>query len=354
MLTLGAVMAMGSKENFLLLLPCTWLLAGWLGWRGRLHLAGWLATAIITAVGLFIAAVVGGRLSQSSVDVYQASVTPSARLTLLAPGAWIVWERREGQVLVAGAVLLAVLWGWAFFARPGDRAWLRRTAVSSLLALAAAELLLISQYVFYNGDWPNSKRYDFPGFLVFPALAGLEGWLFLRLLRLLRAPLILRKLLGGTLVAGLMAVTLTRGFSLPATTYLNVYTSRWFREAVDVIVMRANAEPGRPLLFVSHSAWDYEAVLSLKRFLAFRHVRNPIFLCVKYGPEDYQHPVGVDQARQLRELSIHGHSGSMSYPWTFEPIDRLPGRPKPLGIGFSGTAGEEAEDLGMIWAVTSL
>ena len=55
---LGGVLAVGSKENLLVLVPLTWLLAGWLAWRRQLGLIGLLGTLCVTLVGLFIAGVV--------------------------------------------------------------------------------------------------------------------------------------------------------------------------------------------------------------------------------------------------------------------------------------------------------
>jgi hypothetical protein len=217
------------------------------------------------------------------------------------------------------------------------------------LAAVGAVLLFVSQYVFYNGDWPNERRYDFPGLLVYPFLGAVELWLLLGALRNLRISYASRQAVYGWALAGLTWVVLEFGIPLIEQVSLNVKHALWFSQALDRIVARLDAEPNRPLVFVSHRAWDYEPVLSLKRFLYVRRVRNPIFLRLTYSPDDYEHPSGIAQARELRELSEKGSCGSMAPPWTFQPLGELPERQLPLGIGFCGPPGPQTESLGVIW-----
>jgi hypothetical protein len=348
LLTAGALVAMGSKENFLLLVPCTWLLAAWLWRRKRLGRLGATCTLLATAAGLFIGSIVFAKLKHSQVDVYQASVAPEDRFNLLKPALETFINRAEGTLLLWGGLVTLAITACAFLMRPARRR-LRSMLTRGLLAAVGGELLFVSQYVFYNGDWPNERRYDFPGLLVYPFLGAVELWLLLGALRSLRISYASRQAVYGWALAGLAWVILDFGFPLIEQVSLNVRHTLWFSQALDRIVARLQAEPARPLVFVSHRAWDYEPVLSLKRFLYARRVRNPIFLRLTYSPEDYEHPSGIAQAKELRELSEKGCYGSMPPPWTFQPLGELPEGRLPLGIGFSGPPGPQTESLGLIW-----
>lgn len=350
LLTLGALIALGSKENFVILVPCTWLLTGWLLWRRQLGIFGWLSLLLVTATGLVIAAVVVLALRHTQLDVSQASVAPVDRLRLLLSVCDVFLHRWEGQVLMAGGLCLASLWYWAFLWKAVARPFLRRLASYSLLVSLVSGMVIASQFIFYNGDWPRGMRYDFPGLLVFPGLAGLEAWLLLTLLRVLGMGRLAREVICGALLAGLIGIVLLNGFALPGAVANNVASTRSFTQHLDTIVLRLQAEPTRPVVFVSHSAWDYEPILSLKRFLAARRVVNPIFLSmVSYGPEEHSDPLAIELTRRLDQLSLLGRWGTMTYPWTFEPLDRLPIDGRPFGIGFSGSPGKETESLGKIW-----
>lgn len=348
LLTAGALLAMGSKENFLLLLPCTWLLAASLWRRRQLRWFGGVCLLLITTYGLFIGLVVFAKLRHTQVDVYQASVAPQDRASLLKPAVETFVSRAEGELLIWGGAVTFAITLCAFLLRPANRR-LRSMLIRALLAAAGAILLFVSQYVFYNGDWPNDRRYDFPGLLVYPFLAGVELWLLLGALRSMRISSASRRAVYGWALAGLTWLILDQGFPLAEQVSHNVAQTLWFSNALDRLVRRLNAEPARPLVLISHRAWDYEPVLSLKRFLYARQIQNPIFLRLTYSPADYEHPSGIAQAMELRELSEKGSCRTMAPPWTFHPLGELPAGRLPLGIGFSGPPGPETESLGLMW-----
>ena len=51
------------------------------------------------------------------------------------------------------------------------------------LCLVALLMVLSSQFVFYNGQWPAGCRYDFPGLLALPIMAFVLAWLMLAMLK---------------------------------------------------------------------------------------------------------------------------------------------------------------------------
>lgn len=181
--TVGAVLAMGSKENFLVLLvPLALVLR-------RVALASAhrrLAIALLLAVGAFavfivVAVIPGVRLAGS--DMYGSPISTHARF------AWAT--RSEGRWLVVATAVLAFLpvAGWHLLPawRRTDRARaLFRTNMRRFYGHVGLLLLLvISQMVFYSPKWPTfGARYDFPGMLALPLALASVSVLFLHWLEL--------------------------------------------------------------------------------------------------------------------------------------------------------------------------
>jgi hypothetical protein len=343
MLTVGALVAMGCKENFLVLLPAIWFWLAVLWWRRPLPWGGRVAAVAITAGGVFIAATVGSALRQVQADVYKHSVSPGGRLQLLIPALQAFVTRPEGLALAGGLLLLASI------GPAGPSARFRRRLLVGAAAVVALVGLYVSQYVFYLGDFPRTQRYDFPGLMVYPVLAGVEAWLLAGWLRA-RGWLRVRRVLMVVTLAGLTAGVAVRGFPFQGAVAANVAHTQPLARHLAAVIARLQAEPGRPLLLDSHSAGDYEPILAVRRILAVRGVTNPCFLRLNgYTPESYGLTDYRDQAEQLQNLSLRGRHGDLGPPWTFVPLEQLPAEPRPFGLGFAAPPGPDTESLGRLW-----
>jgi hypothetical protein len=347
-LVAGALIAMGSKENFLLIVPCTWALAVWVWWRGRADVFTLAGTLLVSAAGLFIGGVVAISLRHTEVDVYSQSVAPRDRLRVLARLGPQFLHSPEGLALALAAGGLTLLWAWALYRRRGTPQFpqLLRVGKRGGLGLFVLALLFISQYVFYNGDWPNNTRYDFPGVLALPLGAALFGWMLLRILHALGVGPLGRRAAYAALLAALAAGVVYRGFEpiRTASKQYVAYTIR-FNNQLDTIVARLAAEPARPVVFFSHHPLeDYEPVVSLRQFLRYRKVRNPIFLRLEgVRPDTLSTPLIKKLAAEMTDWSVKGLEGK------FTPQDQMPPGKRPFGIGFSGPPTGDTVSLGRIW-----
>ena len=175
LLAAGAILAVGAKENFLILLPIVWVLMAWVARRRPLGIVPWLAGTAITLAGFWVAGVIMVATSHAGVDVYQQPTGMVHRLQAL-----IDWMKTGvGATWVClGCVAVGLMVMLYFAGRPGPARRLRRrhAVLSSSLLFALFAATVLSQVFFYNGTFPSQDhtRYDFPG-LIAAALAAVTA-----------------------------------------------------------------------------------------------------------------------------------------------------------------------------------
>jgi hypothetical protein len=327
-LLIGGLMAMGSKENFLPLLPCTWALAGWLFWQRRLGIVGTLVTLLLTAAGSIIAYFVVLSVASAGHDIYYQDVGILHRLRILTGLSNALLRRGDGICVLAG---LATLAGTLIYAhRQGSlralRPWLNRGGLALILMAA----LFASQYFFYSGNWPRNSRYDFPGLLALPFMGLCVAWIGLGALASLN-PRWLGAAQAG-LLAMLAAVAGFRGFSeFHAQARNNEATTTRFSQDLGRAVAQFRQDPTVPVLFVSHQFGEIEAICSVRRFLRARQVVNPLFLKLDgYDSSKAVSPQDRQLTQSLESLSQGGDDNQPPAVYLrnpndcFQPLSALP------------------------------
>ncbi len=333
----GALLAIGSKENFTLLaLPTLALIVRvWTARRPRAVAFG--ATAAILALAALVAGCIVLALSRSRADVYGSSVAPGYRSALLRDGAAAFLAGMSPWDLAAGLAALAI----AVHTLAGAR---RRRLMGvlrggSLLVLALG-LLYATQYAFYKGAQQTGMRYDFPGALAPP----------LGLLVTAVAGLALLRALGmeGRLVRG-VAAGLTAGLALTVAGQpplllrqactRNADQTAAFTRRLEEVMARLRERPEVPLVVFARGPQGIERVRGLPRFFAPRDVRNPLVLA--YEPiEDDPRPQAARVAAELTALSREGGHGYLPLPTTL---------PAPCFVlGIEGEARLPCTDLGTL------
>ena len=169
----GTVLAMGSKENLLILVvPCAIVLLRLARTPEHRRTMITLLIIVMLLAAAIIAALVPGLRSAGS-DINGHLIATNVRFAWLsaAPGRWLA------AVIVTFAVLPFVSWRALPSARRTEDARARHGVLAGRLSVQIGLLLLlaISQLIFYAPTWPTfGSRYDFPGMLAFPlALASL-------------------------------------------------------------------------------------------------------------------------------------------------------------------------------------
>ena len=368
LILVGSVVAMGSKENFLVLLPFTWLLTAWLAWHKRLSRSGLIYAMLSSLVGLFIAGVVASALVKSGRDINAQSTDPGARLMALIDGFGRLWRRPEIYPLLIGGIILTAL---AFHARRRQQlhvllpAW--KWGFVAMLGLLA---LLVSQCVFYSGQWPCQSRYDFPGLLALPLMVLVVAWMIEQALGQfaggtgdLRSGVSAgsgdpRRALGqlgerrgvsptwqkafhAGVVVCLALVATSKGFAtIHEGAELNASITREFTSTLDDLVGELHADPDRPAVFVCRGLNYYEHVISLRRYLRVRQVANPLFLQLDHD-EAALWEGRQELAIELRKMSEHGDADGQGNRLTlaecFEPLAELPASGSRVVINFGAS-----------------
>ena len=341
LLTVGAFVAMGSKESFLLLLLPTLALLVLMIVKKRLGIMGAVCFGLIIAYGTFLITFIVLGLRHTGRDVYMQEAGAGFRVSLIGPGLVqafrdTVWCNGAAAVILVGALVLC-------------RRHLRklvRPLVQTAAILLCLLMLYVSQFVFYGGDWPGrTPRYHFPGRLMQPLY-----WVALVVLavKILQAAGVKGQVMLAVRVVaieGLLLLVAFTGFA-PLRDYCkaNARRSRGFTDTIDKLVQLLRREPDRPLLLVSHTSRDGEPAVSVQRFLASRSVRNPIFLELRWRkPPKYWTQQELRIHRTMARWSRNGEEG-------FGALGELPSGRRCFAIGLSDDVPTgQHEVLGRLW-----
>jgi uncharacterized membrane protein YozB (DUF420 family) len=353
LLTAGAVLGIGSKENFLVLVPATWAIAGHLWRKGRLNLAGLGCAALITCCGALVACSVALSLARKGSNVYNQSAIPASLSSMVQHGfisflsPFSTWDSTFAAIIFAVAV-------W-FGAR--RRIWMHRSRlVWALVLLAGLVLLYLFNFIFYGGNWPvqpgqphDMTRYNFPGLLAKPLAMLVIGMMILNVLRVSGIQLKWLRLLYGAIPVALGLLVLNHGFGPIRRTSAGyaLVTTIWTEQQLLPVIRKLNEAPNRPVVFCGYgSAGVIEPIISARRYFTAMGVKNPSF--VQMQTDNNNHPLSIAMATKLAGISQNGGQG-------FLPLEQLKTEAKPLAIGFSMIPPATYEFAGILWPpLTSL
>jgi hypothetical protein len=331
----GGVIAVGAKENLLVLCaPAAYL--AWRGLRaGRRGRALVVAGGLVTLFGLFVAgAVVVGMRRHG--HVYAAEVTAGGRLGLLVKAARALAPLVVVPLVVAAGAL-------ALLRRRAGAGDARRELVGAVrswaIAIGLLAALYASQQVFYGADWPrgarSDARYDFPGVLVWPLGAFATYRLALAILTALG--LGAKAMERARLVAPLVAIALLRP-SLPARRDAERMAprTRGYSEAMEGLATMSTTKAGWPIVIVCHGHEGYEDVVAIRRFLHYHGATAPMFLRWE-GPASAEPGLARILGATLSRVADEGGGADTLGDVPFEPWSRFQGAPC-IGVGVGGPA----------------
>jgi hypothetical protein len=299
----GAIIAMGSKENMLILeLPLLAVLATGLRYR-RLGPASVIGLSMAIALGAWIAAsIVIYFLGAKVEDIYGNSVHGR-----LFGAKWMV-------LVYAGALLAAIGICATDLAlrKLGDNEKLKRFRSLawrySLYGSVIAGVFAFN-FVFYTGMIPAGGRYDFPAVLALPALlivlldglsemAGLFGF-----------GLITKKAVGLVLAIVLVAYTARAPWALPAAAKANAARNSAFDAGLQEAQRMTQEHPDWPIFIKSFNYLDYEVVQALGVFFIAESINNPRYLVYVVNP--YGEPRNAFQSGLDQSLLAESSGGSI-------------------------------------------
>lgn len=320
-LTLAALVAIGAKENFVILAPLAILVAACEWWRGRLTVPAVVACVIVTGAALWVAFVVGaGIAANGGRDVYQRPVGFAG----FARGGEGTSQRALRKIAGYGLPLCVAAGGLCFAAWRSRLAQPRLAAMSAVGAVVA--LTALSQFFFYRGEVFKKCRYDLP-FVPLVVILFIGGLVLLSTWRsgsLLQRRIRRRLLVPGTLT---IAACVLGGDHARAVTRGYVDRTRAFSNRLDALAEACRAAPERPVVFAigTDPAANYEATLSVPTYLRSFGVTNPLFL----DPTGIPLPQGAAAATwQERDLAAAARTGGHR----FTPWERLPPAPPRIAV----------------------
>lgn len=300
---LSALIAIGSKENFVILAPLTALVAAIDRRHGGRRWAGPVACAVVCAAAAAVICVVAvGIANNGGRDVYQRSVGLAGLFDIDDPA-----SRRTLRKLVSYGLPLAGGFVWAAFgwvrsprttAGEHRRRWCGVAAILCLVAL--------SQVAFYRGDVFKKCRYDLP---LVPVVGTLMIGLLATIARVQLASPHLRSarrlLVPGALAASALALG---GDHTRAATHAYVKETTHFYRRVQDIAAACRADAARPVVFVvpGDPKASFEPILSTAAYLRSCGAANPFHLEGEGFMADRGAAGSSWQARELAEVRRSG------------------------------------------------
>lgn len=286
LVSIGAFLAMGCKENMLfLLVPVALVLAVGL-WHRRLDAISVVALVLALGVGAWVAASVGYyMLSGKGVDMYGNA--PSLRTALSSRLMLRIYGVIAFGVAASAAFNLVVL---KYYGEASSRAH-RQVAARLLVGVLIVVSIVVSQQVVYSGQLPAQQRYDFPALLGLPAVIILFVVAMRQTARSLWpqarwVPFALKICVSAALIVYASLVT----WRLPPAVAGNVQRNTAFDSSLIAVSRQAGVRPDWPIIVRSYNPWDYEIVQALGLWLIAKKVTNPRFLFHIVDPSEPRTP----------------------------------------------------------------
>jgi hypothetical protein len=352
-LAFAAIIAMGSKENFLILLPVSAILVYHARTQNRLSKLSILINLVLFSFGLFVAAAIIIALKKNGADIYANSVEPIKRFQLFISGISPLWQWKIQLPLLLSLIFLRIA---AIFKKQypdGNIASIAHREFKQLFWIETGLLLLwYSQFFFYNGAWPKGTRYDFPGVLASDLAYIFVAYSPLRILQLIityskfnSAPQVLHVLFVGILVLLIVTSGIKEFKLIHKASLKNRNTTQAFTQSFLRIVGEVKKSPNSLIIFDSHNCWDKEPIFSLRSFLSAYGVKNPLVL---NGWSEKPQGKGIEfqLASALHQLSENGDLGASQIP--FYPVQIIQQANSCFVLSFSGSSNLSCKNLGRI------
>jgi len=278
MITLGYIIAVGSKENFLILFPILLLYAGYRVYRRIISPRELIIYLILSLYTIFIVAGIQIATSKSGADVYGEAISYSERFATLYKHKRYIIESRHLHlaILVYLAGFISVL---RMVYTKGIKALAGNTIANHLGLGMILGLSLASQYIFYNNQIPTNIRYDFPAMLLFPIIQLVAVSLLIKLIPKKIWLIKTRFLIYLILIGGMLFMINKRGYShIQAQTQKTATSSQKFDQVLNEVYTTASQNPDAVLVYVSEHYFSFEPTISVGRYLSSKRIENVMIL----------------------------------------------------------------------------
>lgn len=274
-LALGYAICVGSKENFLILFPILLGYAGYRTYMKKITKGELLTYLILFAYTIFITAGIMIATGKAKTDVYGTAISYRYRVTKFLWDIPMIIKNRHmlpALLALAGGITLSAARGY-------------RSRVLKYVALMIVLLIVIaSQYIFYTNQLPTNMRYDFPALLLFPILDLIALKMMITLFAKHKHDYMMTMIVYAAIAAVCSIYIFHRGFALvQIQSKNNSESTRTFAAELSKVETVIKNEPEATIMFVSDRYGDFEAIISVERYLNSRSVSNKFMLF--YRPE---------------------------------------------------------------------
>lgn len=318
---LGFLIALGAKENFIVLLgPIGLIYARNLWKKIPVTLVGHLSLLLSLAAIVLLGLVLKYKLGLSAgLDIYGRSTESGQRLAFLFPAIKAYFLSSQGLVLLGFAFLAVVFFWWRSRSHSSPAKLLRSVVRDIVIALGLSSTLFVSQYVFYVGALQN--RYRFPAeFTWFLALTGLGYFLTtssrLRELKLLRWRAFAWR---GVSVLALLPALVLGPHRLTGEVVVRVDQTRRFEKFLGQFASLCRQHPERPVVIEATQVYAFEPAYAMPILLRHFGIANPLYH--RYVPRKdltaTESPILFE--RLVNDLTSMSREGKFGYrPWPAE------------------------------------
>jgi hypothetical protein len=338
-LLVGAIVALGAKENFLILLVPSVVLPALLY---RKRLLGRFPIAVLTLIvgyGAFISSAIIFALSKIHTDQYGRSVAPSRIANLFYSGFHNVLRNEFFTLDIAlfTVALVCVYFYSVWRDQKENLKQLQKLLVKFLFSFIVLALIYISQYVFYSGDWPSigNARYNFPGILTGPFFMLVIMLLLLDIASKIVNLTVWKKRIVVCFSILLIYLISSNGFEYSRkASRKNAEVTNVVTTLLSNIAMVMKAHSNTDLLFISYNAEnDFEYIISIASFLRGFGIDNKFYLVALQNANSVRNANEESLLSDLYDYSKYGNQH-----WGFSPLGEFDRNKSSYNLSFSGDA----------------
>lgn len=182
------------------------------------------------------------------------------------------------------------------------------------IIFSISSVIILFQFVIYNGNLPSNTRYDFV-----PDLLFYFNTLFL-IIYLKKIDISFKKLKILTIFFLFLFIFSISKINNFYSTYKAVNQKKndtiYFQSIINNIKVLSENNPNDKIVITSTNVWDYELVSSIFKFLKYNNVNNKIFLMLNYTEKDMKNELEKIFYDRLNDVSFQNKKINN---WTHNP-----------------------------------
>ena len=310
-LLLGTAFAVGSKENFVILLLPTLYLMYEKNKTKTFTFFGGIISFLCMTFSLITAYFTLIVISKTGADEHGVSTGFIYRIHETLNQCIYLTQRittLSGFVLPLIAILCTAALFFIYIHYKKQRRQFITLITKFSFNMILLFALVVSQIFFYAGVWPTSSRYDFPGMMALP-IAGILLYVFIfnicRLIRLNSTYINIFHFLVFTLmIIGIVKLK----FPVAQASKTNMNMTQAFMTHILTVVNITHESQHTPIIFGSEIPDDYEMIMAIPIYLQYYGVHNPLYLHIDYSNTETYSILEKQLSRTLIHISTNGNT----------------------------------------------